>query len=149
MFPPRVHRRFHRQAGVATRPQLLDDGCSEGTIEGWVRRGRLEVCEFKGVPLVGTYRVPGGGIPREQHLVAAALRCRPRAWIAGPAALALLGFEGYSVSEPFVVLVPPGRLVCNVPFPSSSIPSASSTGHVAGRRRSPDRSARSSRRPAG
>lgn len=116
MFPPSVCTTLHRQAGVVTRPQLLMLACSEGTIEGWVRRGRLEVCRFEGVPLVGTYRVPGGGVPRDQHLVAAALRCRPRAWIAGPAVLALLGFEGYSVTDEFIVLVPPGRMVCNVPF---------------------------------
>lgn len=116
MFPAPACKLLHRQAGLVTRPQLLGLGCSEGTVEGWLRRGRLEVCTFQGVPLVGTYRIPGGGIPREQHLVAVALRCRPRAWIAGPAALALLGFEGYSLTDGFVVLVPPDRRVCNVPF---------------------------------
>lgn len=117
MFPARVLKRLRRQAGVVTRPQLVRElGCTEGEVEGWVRRGALEVCRFDDVPLAGTYRAAGGGIPREQHLVAAALRCRPRAWIAGPAALALLGFEGYSVRDAFVVLVPPGRRVVNVPF---------------------------------
>lgn len=116
MFPKPVCKKLHRQAGVVTRPQLLGLGCSEGTVEGWLRRRRLEVCVYQSVSLVGTYRVPGGGVPREQHLVAVALRCRPRAWIAGPAALALLGFEGYTLSHEFVVLVPPGRMVCNVPF---------------------------------
>lgn len=118
MFPSRVRKRLRRQAGVVTRPQLVrDHGCGEGQVEGWLRRGVIEVIRYQGVPLTGTYRVPGGGIPPEQHLVAAALRCRPEAWIAGPAALGLLGFEGYKATDPFVVLVPPGRVVANVPFP--------------------------------
>lgn len=116
MLPLDVRRRLQSQSGIITRPQLLELGCSEGTVEGWVRRGILERAVYQYEPLTGTYRVPGGGVPRDQHLVAAVLRCRPKAWIAGAAVLGLLGFEGFSVRDPFVVLVPPGRSVSNVAF---------------------------------
>lgn len=117
MLPADVRRELQRQSGVVTRPQLLRLGCTAGTIDGWVRRGTLECSPVQDTRLAGTYRVPGGGVPHDQHLVAAALRCRPRAWIAGAAVLGLLGFEGFSVADPFVVLVPAGRWISNVPFP--------------------------------
>lgn len=118
MLSNEVHKRMREQLGLVTRWQLVRElGYSEGTVEGWVARGHLESVRCQGVKLVGVYRSPAGARPPEQLLLAAALRCRPRAWVTGEAALGLLGFDGHSPRSSFRVLVPPGRWVCNVPFP--------------------------------
>ncbi|MGH8934067.1 MAG: hypothetical protein ACRDZO_26370 [Egibacteraceae bacterium] len=83
---------------------------TEGQVEGLVSRGALEVAHC------GTYRIPGTARPPEQAAMAAVLRCRPRARLTGPFVLGLLGVEGFSVSDPFEVLVPPDRRVRRVPF---------------------------------
>jgi hypothetical protein len=98
------------QFGIASRPQLLSCGLTEGQVEGLVARGGLEKV------LCGTYRVPGSAVPVEQTAMAAVIRCRPRARLTGPFVLGLLGVEGFSTADAFEVLVPPERRVRNVPF---------------------------------
>lgn len=109
---------MRKQLAVVARRELKSElGYRDGQVEGWVRRGLLEVMRYRGVRLVGVYRSPMAPQPPEQALLAAALRCGPEAWVTGEAALGLLGFEGYSPRAAFRVLVPPGRWVRNVPFP--------------------------------
>lgn len=117
MLPCKVTDRLARQEGVVTRPELVQEmGYSKGTVEGWVTRRHLVVVRYEGSPLVGTYRADGAVESHRLLLMAAVSRCRPKAWLSGPAALGVLGFEGYSAGDAFVILVPPGRSVSNVPF---------------------------------
>lgn len=83
---------------------------SEGQIDGFVRRGTLEIV------LYGVYRLAAGAVPHEQRGMAAALRCWPTARLSGPYVLGLLGIEGFSLDDPMVVLVPRERQITNVPF---------------------------------
>lgn len=103
-------RLMSEQFGIASRPQLLACGLTEGQVEGLVARGALEKFHC------GTYRLPGSAMPVEQAAMAAVVRCRPRARLTGPFVLGLLGVEGFSTADPFEVLVPPDRRVRNVSF---------------------------------
>ncbi|HVM13040.1 MAG TPA: hypothetical protein VM287_01755 [Egibacteraceae bacterium] len=117
MLPSRVIDRLSRQEGVIARPELVNEmGYSKGTVEGWVSRRHLVVVRYEGTPLAGTYRAAGAVESPKLLLMAAVSRCRPKAWLSGAAALGVLGFEGYSARDAFVILVPPGRSVSNVPF---------------------------------
>jgi hypothetical protein len=106
----RALRLMSEQFSVASRPQLLACGLTEDQVDSLVQRGGLEKL------LCGTYRVPGAAVPAEQYAMAAVLRCRPRAWVTGPFVLGLLRIEGFTVADPFEVIVPPGRRVQRVPF---------------------------------
>ncbi|MGH8905816.1 MAG: DUF559 domain-containing protein [Egibacteraceae bacterium] len=105
-----VLRLTSEQFGIITRPQLLRCGLSEGQVEGLVARAALEKVHC------GTYRIPGTAVPPEQAAMAAAIRCRPKAWLTGPFVLGLLRVEGFSTADSFEVLVPADRRVQNVAF---------------------------------
>ncbi|CAN5343623.1 hypothetical protein BH20ACT8_BH20ACT8_15270 [soil metagenome] len=109
-FNDRALDLMEAQLGLITRPQLLAVGHTHGEIAGKLRRRKIAAL------FCGTYRLPGSAAPPEQTLMGAALRCRPRAWITGAAALGLLGIEGFGVADAYAVVVPPGRRVQNVPF---------------------------------
>ncbi|MGH3441519.1 MAG: hypothetical protein ACRDUY_05640 [Nitriliruptorales bacterium] len=83
---------------------------TEGQIDGLVRRRAFETV------LYGVYRLAGSAVPHEQRGMAAVLRCWPTARLSGPYVLGLLGVEGFSLEDPFVVLVPRDRQITNVPF---------------------------------
>lgn len=117
VLPDDVRARLRKQLGLVARRQLIHElGRHKGEIEGWLRRGHLEVAHCRDARLVGTYRSPTSARSPEQALLAAALRCGPEAWVTGEAALGLLGLEDYSPRASFRVLVPPTRWVRNVPF---------------------------------
>lgn len=116
MLPADVRDHCADHLGLVTRPALLRLGHGEGTVEGWVRRGHLEIVELAGQRLWGTYRVPGGAQVPGQLPYAAALRCRPHARVTGPFVLGALGIEGFADTDPFAIVVPAGRRVQRVPF---------------------------------
>ncbi len=94
------------------RGQLFDLGLNRPQVDALVRRGHL-VAETHTV-----YRRPGAPRGRVQEAMTAVLRSREPARVSGLLVLALLGCEGYEVSQsPFTLLVPPGHRITNVDFP--------------------------------
>lgn len=76
----------------------------------------------------GVVRIRGGAWHPCQDAVAATLRCGPAAILTGPAALHLLSVDGVTPGGAFEVLLPPGRRVRGVAFPTRRDPeSARST----------------------
>lgn len=100
------------QRGVIARYQVVRL-CSCQVADDLLRSGRFAPVD---PPVRGIHRVRGSGAGAEQYAFAAALRARPRATISGPLVLGLLGVPGFSTSDPFEVLVQPGRHLSNVPF---------------------------------
>jgi very-short-patch-repair endonuclease len=103
-----------RQYGVVARHQLRQ-WMTLPQIDGLVQRGYLVPIER------GVYRVFASAIPPEQAAMAAILRTRP-ARLAGPFVLGLYGAEGFSRTNPFTVLVAPGRRPRKVGFRVSRDP---------------------------
>jgi hypothetical protein len=116
MLPRPVIELLDDSLGIVTRPALLALGFSADVVDGWVRDGHLERVEVDGVPMVGTYRVPGGARPPAQRAHAAVARCRPNAALTGPVMLAAHGIEGFHWEAALMVRVPIGRRVTGVPF---------------------------------
>lgn len=83
---------------------------TSGAIAGLVSRGTLERLER------GVYRVAGSARPPEQPVVAALLRARPAARASGPFVLGILGVEGFTRSDPFLVVTRTGRTPTGVTF---------------------------------
>jgi hypothetical protein len=102
-----------RQYGVLSRVQLLR-WLSPASLEGKVRRRAFEPLER------GVYRVTDGVVVAGQAAVAAALRCGPAAVLTGPFVLGHHRIEGFDADAPFEVLVPRGRHVSNVTFPTGT-----------------------------
>ncbi|MGH3664988.1 MAG: hypothetical protein ACRDU8_02650 [Egibacteraceae bacterium] len=101
-----AHRRMRRQYGVATRRQLLaEEGVPASLIDAQLRSGRWEQV----VPAI--YRVSGGGVPPQQHLMVAVLRCGKGARLTGASVFALLSVEGFPLDAPAVVLMPRRRWI--------------------------------------
>lgn len=115
-------RMLDRQHGVIARRQLLRQ-LTPGQVDALLRRDHLERYHH------GTYRRPGSAHEPIQELVAATLRCRAGARASGERILHLLGVEDVRPDAPFVVLLPAGRRVRNVPFPTATERTAS-TGHA-------------------
>lgn len=102
-LPPDVTRLLDRQEGVATRRDLVGLGLSPSRVDGWLRWGALERVGH------GVYRRTGSGVGARQEEHIALLRCGAGARLSGARILGYLGVEGFASSDPFVVLLPPGR----------------------------------------
>ena len=79
-------------------------------MDGWVRRGHLEVVAW------GVLRLAGGYRPPEQPILAHVMRAGPKACADGAASLALHGVEGFALADHVGVLVQPHRSVTGVAF---------------------------------
>lgn len=100
------------QRGVVARHQVVRR-CPRQVADDLLRSGRFGRTD----PLIrGVYRLRGSGTHPEQFAFAAALRAWPKATLTGPLALGLLGVPGFDTTDPFEVLVQPGRCLTNVPF---------------------------------
>jgi hypothetical protein len=98
-----------RQFGVISRRQLLRH-LPERQVDLAVENGHLEIVHW------GVYRIPGSPRTPEQSAMAAVLRTRSGR-VGGPFVLGLYGADGFApTTEPFAVLVRPGRVVTNVDF---------------------------------
>jgi hypothetical protein len=110
LLPPAAAHLAEAQLGVLARHQLRRH-LGGGQIDARLRRGDLRRMEH------GVYRVAGGARLPAQAAVAAALRAGAPSVLSGPAVLALYGVDGFLGSEPYVVLVPPGRRLRRAGFP--------------------------------
>jgi hypothetical protein len=104
-----------QQFGVLSRQQLTAH-LSASVVDGYVRRGTV-------TPLArGVYRMTSLVDLPEQAPIAAALRAGPGAVVTGPFVLGLLKVDGFDVSDPFEILVPPGRRLRHSTFPVRADP---------------------------
>ena len=109
-FPTSATAQSARQFGVISRRQLLRH-MPERQVDLAVESGHLEIVQW------GVYRIPGSPRTPEQAAMAAVLRTRSGR-VAGPFVLGLYGAEGFApATDPFAVLVRPGRKVTRVDFP--------------------------------
>lgn len=116
ILPAAVLRLTSRQLGLVTRVQLVGVaaglGLSALAVDGWVRRGHLEVVHR------GVYRLAGCPTSHEQDALAKVLRAGDGAAADGEMTLALFGIEGFRLGQGRGgVLVPTGRRVTGVAFP--------------------------------
>ena len=116
--PPSVQRLAEAQLGLIARRQIVASQ-GEGAARSLLRSGWTEAVEF------GVHRVLGGARLPIQRALAATLRAGPGATLTGPAALALLDLDGFGVvnaDHPFEVLLPFGRRLNGVGFPTRRDP---------------------------
>lgn len=106
MLPDAIALILDAQRGVLGRHQALRALDDEDRADALMRGDRFEHLD---PPVRGVRRLRGSGDRPEQHAFAVALRARPRATLSGPLALALLGVPGFTTSDPFEVLLQPGR----------------------------------------
>jgi hypothetical protein len=102
---------------VASRQQLLDV-LAAGVLDGMVRHGRF-TSKYRGV-----YHLAGVALCRRGEAMAALLRCPEGAAITGPLVLGLLGVDGFSDTDAFEVLLPPGTRIRGVDFRARPNPSS-------------------------
>jgi RNA polymerase sigma factor (sigma-70 family) len=102
-LPPDVIALAERQLSTVARRQLVELGCSTSAINRWLRAGVLT----RVIP--GQYRVAGAAEDALQQVAADVRRCGDGARVGGPLALALHGIEGFHLSDPHHILIPPHR----------------------------------------
>ena len=91
------------QAGAFTRGQAIDSGLSPRQLRGRVGRGDLVKIGTR------TYRSPALPASALADLAAVMLDIGEPCWASGPAAAALLGFDGFKLVRPFHITVLRGR----------------------------------------
>ena len=106
MLPDSIALLLDDQRAVLGRHQALDRLEDEDRVDALLRGDRFEHLD---PPVRGVRRLRGSGDRPEQLAFALALRARPRATITGPLALGLLGVPGFSMDDPFELLLQPGR----------------------------------------
>jgi hypothetical protein len=102
-LPPDVVDLLDEQEGVVSRQELLGLDLPAPRIDALVRRGALERVGY------GVYRRTGSGSSPHQAGFIALRRCGEGARLSGARILGYLGIEGFAPTDPFVVLLPPGR----------------------------------------
>jgi very-short-patch-repair endonuclease len=111
-LPRQVLSAMAARHGLATAASLAAGGLTGDQVQGLLARGHLEAVQR------GVYRLAGAAVTPEQPLLAAVLRAGPHARVGGEAALWLYGVEGAQPGARPVVLVPSGRVVRGVDFPT-------------------------------
>ncbi len=93
------------QLGTFSRAQALDAGLSNRQLRGRVRSGLLEQ------PGPNAFRIAGSPPTPRSQLHELLLDVGQPAWVAGPTAAALHGFDGFRVEQPFHLVLPAKRNV--------------------------------------
>ena len=110
ILPAATLRLLERQFGVIARGQLLD-AIPAHRIDGLLRRKLLVSLER------GVYRSFGSAVTPQTRAMAALLRAGRGSCLTGPFVLGLFDVDGFTVDDPFEVLVRPGRRLRGVAFP--------------------------------